>query len=117
MIAKFFSASDLTANSPAFNNLDMGEAQLVGRIKRLANDPRRRTSMAHKFQHLPNRQLPAPVAPGAVKEAETLMGFRLPDLLCKLLTQVGNGGFGPGCGLFGVDCGQVSEFSLSVPHG
>ena len=95
----------------------MPEDELVARIKELANDPRRRTSMAERFPDLLSQPLPAPATRKAVQDAETRMGFPLPPLLCKLWTQVANGGFGPGYGLFGVAGGHVSELSLSVPNG
>lgn len=42
--------------------------------------------------------------------AEAQLGFRLPALLRELYVTVGNGGFGPGYGLFGL-CGGAPMFS------
>lgn len=59
---------------------------------------------------------PPPATPGAVEEAQTRLGFPLPTLLGKLWTEIGNGGFGPGYGLFGLDIGAAAApFSMSVP--
>ena len=98
----------------------MTEAELVAHIKELANDPRRRTAISQKLIDLlgqaPVQPLPPPAARRAVQDAETRMGFQLPPLLEKLLTEVGNGGFGPGYGLFGVDSENASEISMSIPN-
>jgi hypothetical protein len=51
-----------------------------------------------------------------VEDAETQMGFKLPALLGKLWTEVGNGGFGPGHGFFGVNVAPSSGLSMSVPN-
>jgi hypothetical protein len=71
--------------------------------------------MAQKFPDLLGRPLPRPVTRRAVEHAQTRMGFPLPSLLGRLWTEVGNGGFGPGYGLFGLDTGAASEFSMSIP--
>jgi hypothetical protein len=102
--------------SPAAHNAYMAEADLVAHIKELASDPRRRTSMAHKAPELLGQPLPLPATRRAVQDAETRMGFPVPPLLERLWTEVGNGGFGPGYGLFGVDSGHVSELSMSIPN-
>ncbi len=46
--------------------------------------------------------LPAPATPGAVTEAEEIIGFPLPPLLRRLYLEVANGGFGPAQGILGV---------------
>src|SRR5882724_1628539 len=104
----------------------MSESELVAHIKELANDPRRRTALAQKLSDLRTsfsgidlgqpllQPLSPPVTQRAVQDAETRMGFSLPPLLEKLWTEVGNGGFGPGSGLFGVDSGHASELSMSI---
>ncbi|MGH9720231.1 MAG: SMI1/KNR4 family protein [Bryobacteraceae bacterium] len=96
----------MAANLPSRAN--MPEEELVARIKELANDPKRRTGSAQMFPH--------PVARRAVEDAETRMGFQLPALLKRLWTEVGNGGFGPGYGLFGVNLAPSSELSMSIPN-
>ena len=94
----------------------MSEEELVARIKELANDPKRRTGSAQMFPEVPGLPPPQPVAPRAVEDAEARMGFHLPALLKRLLTQVGNGGFGPGYGLFGVNLAPSWELSMSIPN-
>ncbi len=94
----------------------MSEEELVERIKLRANDPKRRTGSAQMFPDVPLRMLPQPANPRAVEDAETKMGLRVPVLLRRLWTEVGNGGFGPGYGLFGVDLTPSWELSMSVPN-
>lgn len=43
----------------------------------------------------------------AVAAAENELGFQLPPLLSQLYTQVANGGFGPGYGIFGLEGGYA----------
>jgi hypothetical protein len=98
----------------------MSEAELIASIKELANDPRRRTALAQKLTDLlgqpPPESLPTRATRKAVQDAEGQMGFPLPLLLRELWTEVGNGGFGPGYGLFGVSVTPGSELSMSVPN-
>jgi hypothetical protein len=42
---------------------------------------------------------PPPLSEAEIRDAEDKLGFRLPDLLRELYTEIGNGGFGPGQGL------------------
>lgn len=54
----------------------------------------------------------APASEGLVKEAESKLGFQLPSLLKACYEQIGNGGFGPGYGLIGLQGGAASDFGL-----
>jgi hypothetical protein len=47
-----------------------------------------------------------PVSAAQVRDAEAALGFPLPALLRDIYVNVGNGGFGPGCGLFGLQGGD-----------
>ena len=47
-------------------------------------------------------RIPRPATPRQVAKAEEQLGFPLPPLLRDIYLRVGNGGFGPGCGLFGL---------------
>lgn len=69
----------------------------------------------------PNEWLPVqpPTDPDQLAEAEARLGFPLPDLLRRLYTEVGNGGFGPVFGLLplsraslGDDPPAAAEFDL-----
>jgi len=50
-----------------------------------------------------------PVGYDQVALAETRLGFLLPDLLREIYTKVGNGGFGPGYGLIGLNGGATDR--------
>jgi hypothetical protein len=69
---------------------------LLDRIRGRIKDPCCATSMGTPPQIYP------PIALDVVEAAEAKLGFRLPSLLREMYTQVGNGGFGPGYGIFGL---------------
>jgi len=94
----------------------MTEDELVARLKELANDPKRRTGAVRQLPDLSGQPLPSPAMQEDVNGAETRMGFQLPALLRRLWTEVGNGGFGPGYGLFEVNMAPASELSMSLPN-
>jgi hypothetical protein len=79
----------------------MGSDELIERIKKRSNDPKRRTSGSRfdleRFKSDPRWQRAyPPVTSEQVKETEALLGFQLPRLLTRLYVEVANGGFGPG---------------------
>lgn len=43
-----------------------------------------------------------PLDPALIPNIEDKLGFALPPLLIRMLTEIGNGGFGPGYGLMGL---------------
>jgi hypothetical protein len=58
---------------------------------------------------VPGEWLPVqpPASPAAVADAEARLGFPLPELLRRLYTEVGNGGYGPGFGLLPVSAASL----------
>jgi hypothetical protein len=48
----------------------------------------------------------------AITEAERVLGFSLPGFYVRLLTEVANGGFGPGYGIIGVPPDGYQESDL-----
>jgi len=66
-----------------------------------------------------------PATDQAVADAERALGFALPRFLKRVLTEVGNGGFGPGFGLIGLRGGHPNSDGKSLvdmylewqPHG
>src|SRR5262249_33671014 len=60
---------------------------------------------------LPDPEMPQPTPAEAVTAAQQKLGFALPPLLARLWTEVANGGFGPGYGLWGLDGGFAEELS------
>jgi hypothetical protein len=83
------------------------EADLIAAIRVLAIDPARRMSMA---KYVPATvPLPPPVTWDVVRAAEARLGFPLPAMFGRLFVEIGNGGFGPGYGLFGLAGGHVDD--------
>src|SRR4028119_998412 len=58
-----------------------------------------------------------PVATEAeIADAERRLGFPLPLLLRRIYEEVGNGGFGPGGGLIGIDSGYPDSEGRRLPE-
>ncbi|HXG67577.1 MAG TPA: SMI1/KNR4 family protein [Blastocatellia bacterium] len=55
-----------------------------------------------------------PTTNALVDAAEARLGFRFPHLLREIYTKVGNGGFGPGYGLLGLEGGALDDDGSSV---
>lgn len=55
-----------------------------------------------------------PATLAQIVDAEGKLGFRLPDLLRQVYENVGNGGFGPGYGLFGLPTSIDDEKESAV---
>jgi hypothetical protein len=82
-------------------------SSIIERLRLRTQDPASTTSMS---AFMPGRFAAYPPASGSVVEAaEASLGFRLPPLLNDLYTQVGNGGFGPGYGIFGLEGGYTDH--------
>ena len=69
--------------------------QLIRQLLQRSADPRRAADSVLN-------PVPPPVSVGELRRVEQLLGFDLPDPLKSLYLHVGNGGFGPGYGLFNV---------------
>ena len=74
----------------------MIDQDLIGRIQQRAHNLEQATDMAETSPRVANP--PIPLERLAMAEAE--FGFSLPEFMRQLYLQVGNGGFGPGYGLF-----------------
>jgi hypothetical protein len=57
----------------------------------------------------PHRTLNPPANPECIARAEAVIGHRLPPLLVRLYSEVGNGGFGPDYGLLGIGDGTGAD--------
>ena len=98
---------------------NMETETLIARLGERAHDPKTATD---EGQAAGGKGKPAPqvAARGATAElaaaAEAQLGFPLPALLRQIFLEVGNGGFGPGAGLFGlpVHAGTGSEEASAV---
>jgi hypothetical protein len=61
------------------------------------------------------KQIPfAPVLEKVLREAEKELGFSMPTLLRACYLSIGNGGFGPGLGLIGLEGGYTSDHGTLV---
>ena len=80
-------------------------SSLVERVRTRIQDPRL-TNSANAT--VPRRLgLYPPTTMKVVEAAQAKLGFVLPPLLRQLYTQVANGGFGPGYGIFGLEGGYT----------
>ena len=82
----------------------MDENQLIEAIRDRAARPELRNDFAHLF----GAEVSAPAKTAAVDGAERAIGYALHPFHRRLLTEVGNGGFGPGYGLVGLP-GGISD--------
>ena len=64
--------------------------------------------------HLSSGVPHSPVAEELVLNARAQLGFRIPKLLEDCYLRIGNGGFGPGYGLIGLEGGHASDFGSLV---
>jgi hypothetical protein len=84
---------------------------LIEQVRIRIQDPKRTTTFN---QYSPRqRSLFPPTTIFAVEAAENELGFKLPQLLSQLYTRVGNGGFGPGYGIFGLKGGYA--YPIPIP--
>lgn len=84
---------------------------LIERIKAKIRDGRSMTTMQERWQ------IDADIYPLAtaaeIAQAEAVLGFPLPPLIRAIWRQIGNGGFGPGYGITGVETGyRIYESTL-----
>jgi len=62
----------------------------------------------------PTSNLCPPAPERTIHEAERKLGFSIPILLNQCYLQVGNGGFGPGYGVIGLEGGYASDYGNVV---
>ena len=80
--------------------MDEKTAALIARIKERIADDRLDDPDAPEFP---------PVSAAEIRRAEGRLGFRLPELLKTLYTEVANGGFGPYEGILGLENGWATK--------
>jgi hypothetical protein len=81
---------------------------LVARILALSREPSLRTDGGLQS---PVIETYLPVTPDAIESAEAILGFKLPELLRQCYLRIGNGGFGPGHGMIGLQDGYPDDVS------
>lgn len=75
---------------------------LIARLRERASDPERNTDLGTRTFDAQGRRIVLtrpPVSFEEIAQAETALGFPLPDLLRRLYREVGDGDWGPGYGL------------------
>lgn len=83
---------------------------LIEQVRIRIQDSKRTTTMS---MYTPRRRSLIPPTTFLVVEAsEKELGFKLPPLLSQLFTQVGNGGFGPGYGIYGLEGGYADPIPI-----
>ena len=89
------------------------EAALIERLKAQIQSGKTPTE-AYSW-HRPRAN--PPVTQPELEQAESMLGFALPPLLKRIYLEVGNGGFGPGYGLFRLsDERQTDHFDVLVQN-
>jgi len=63
---------------------------------------------------LRTKSLPSVATVASIVAAESAIGLKLPPLLCRMYTDIANGGFGPGYGLIGVAGGATDDIGNSL---
>jgi SMI1 / KNR4 family (SUKH-1) len=100
--------------------------ELIQSLAERASDPARATYMRERCpdafrgdEFTPARLHTVPLAPvlteDQVATSERQLGFRLPQFLRKVYLNVGNGGFGPGYGLYGLNA-ATGDYSDSYDY-
>ena len=79
--------------------------ELLTLIRRRIAKPKMIHDMARSMSPAP--QVDRPATPEQIAATEAELGFPLPPLYRQLLTEIGNGGFGPGYGLLGAQGGHT----------
>jgi len=93
------------------------EELLVERIRERVGDPIRFVDLPETTNKAFVHKVPPPVSLDELELAEQKLGFQLPSLLRALYSQVGNGGFGPGYGLIGLNSMGAKNFHVNLVDG
>jgi len=93
------------------------EREVLQRLKKHLQTPENTHDMIALLRTADGIQRPAlaPVSPATVAQAEKDLGFPLPPLLRELYLQIGDGGFGPGYGLYKLTGGET-DLAAVVPN-
>ena len=83
----------------------MDESDLIGKIAARAADSMTQTDQMDVVV----AQIAPPLGAGDLESSIISLGFTPPALLVSLFRQVGNGGFGPGYGLMGLNNGSPDD--------
>lgn len=93
----------------------MSNEQLIERIiakkveKEKAREAKNAALVAAGKKPFKNRKIYPPVTETQIVASEKKLGFKLPPFLRELYLKVGNGGFGPGSGILGIEGGYTDD--------
>jgi SMI1/KNR4 family protein SUKH-1 len=90
--------------------MNSDENSLVERLRERIRDPKRFIDVPEAFPH----QVYPPVSLHELAAAEQRLEFQLPPLLRKLYLEIGNGGFGPGFGLLGLNGKGAKNYHMNL---
>jgi hypothetical protein len=93
------------------------ETLLVEKIKERVRDPIHFVDELGVINKAPFHKVPPPVSLDELELAEKKLGFQLPSLLRALYLQIGNGGFGPGYGLIGLNDMGAKNYHSNLVDG
>jgi hypothetical protein len=83
---------------------------IIEQVKLKIQNPNQITSMK---KYWPGQgKIYPPTTITVVEATEKELGFRIPSLLSQMYTEVANGGFGPGYGIYGLEGGYTDP----IPH-
>lgn len=77
------------------------KTELINAILKRASDSETIHDMAEGLSPAP--RIKPKASPEQIAEAESRLGFEIPKLLKTIYSEIGNGGFGPGYGLYSLD--------------
>ena len=97
--------------------MSRAENLLIEKIRERLGDPMRFVDLPGAINKTLHLKLPPPVTLSEMELAEKKLGFRLPSLLRALYLQIGNGGFGPGYGLIGLDERGAGNYHINLVDG
>jgi hypothetical protein len=83
----------------------MTESELVAAVRDRISDPQLRVEITTAG----TAAIFKPATSAALDKADQELGYPIPPLLRRLYQEVGNGGFGPGCGFLGVAGGYMDD--------
>jgi len=86
---------------------------LLSRITKLRQEPTLRTEYSDNHSEL---DLYSPISTEEVEGVERALGFRFPEIVRRCYLEIGNGGFGPGYGMIGVQIGAEEGHPESMCH-
>jgi hypothetical protein len=90
------------------------ERLLIEKIRERTQNPVKFVDMPDVSNKAEFYKIPPPVSIHEMEVAEKKLGFTIPSLLRVLYLQIGNGGFGPGYGIFGLNDAGAKNYHKNL---